>query len=89
VLHQAVGDLNDYLGPSQICIKPTSQPDQSLPPPEPGAASVRDARLFWLLLRLAQIQIDVANGSYFESSTAGTKKLEKAQITLNDCLACS
>jgi len=36
----------------------------------------------------AKIKIE-ADGSYFEETEAGPKKLEKAAITLADCLACS
>ncbi|KIK67410.1 hypothetical protein GYMLUDRAFT_257294 [Collybiopsis luxurians FD-317 M1] len=73
-------DLNDFITPSQACIKPV---EQILPKSEPGAAS-------------NEIRIDT-NGSYYEvdnsasikgSLSSGTK-LEQAQISLNDCLACS
>ena len=36
----------------------------------------------------AKIKIE-ADGSYFEETSVGLKKLEKASITLADCLACS
>ena len=36
----------------------------------------------------AKIKIDAA-GSYFEETSGGVKKMEKATITLADCLACS
>ena len=36
----------------------------------------------------AKIKID-ADGSYFEETSGGVKKMEKATITLADCLACS
>ena len=36
----------------------------------------------------AKIKIE-ADGSYFEETQTGVKKLEKASITLADCLACS
>ncbi|KZO98927.1 iron hydrogenase [Calocera viscosa TUFC12733] len=73
-------DLNDFLGPSQACIKPVEQSNKPLPA-EPGAAAT-------------QIEVD-AQGGYFEVSQGtargeGSKKrLETAQISLNDCLACS
>ncbi|KAJ6593916.1 iron hydrogenase [Mycena capillaripes] len=78
-------DLNDFISPSQACIKPVEQAN-----PEPqkhlGAAST-------------EIHID-SGGSYYEVPTEGSsslqtassgsgKKLEQAQISLNDCLACS
>ncbi|TCD71220.1 Cytosolic Fe-S cluster assembly factor nar1 [Steccherinum ochraceum] len=76
-------DLNDFITPSQACIKPveqTNKPEEK----EPGAAST-------------EIQVD-STGAYYEISASGAKpagqpqpqkKLETAQISLNDCLACS
>ncbi|KAH9940508.1 iron hydrogenase [Epithele typhae] len=76
-------DLNDFITPSQACIKPVEQSNK----PEsndPGAATT-------------QIQVD-SSGSYYEvpsnPTTAahpgeGKKKLTAAEISLNDCLACS
>lgn len=92
-------DLNDYLGPSQACIKPVEgadalsqdQPDSSKQPLDPAASAS------------TQIAID-HDGSYYESSSASAggasaagesskprqrTKLETAEISLNDCLACS
>ncbi|EST05396.1 Iron hydrogenase, large subunit, C-terminal [Kalmanozyma brasiliensis GHG001] len=92
-------DLNDYLGPSQACIKPVEgadapsqdQPDSSTQPLDPAASAS------------TQIAID-HDGSYYESSSASAAgasaagesskprqrtKLETAEISLNDCLACS
>ncbi|KAG9009617.1 Cytosolic Fe-S cluster assembly factor nar1 [Tulasnella sp. JGI-2019a] len=77
-------DLNDFITPSQACIKPVEQ--VLVPEVEvqlPGAAST-------------EIQID-STGAYHEVSGATTltatsstkKKLQKAEISLNDCLACS
>ncbi|KAM4025216.1 cytosolic iron-sulfur assembly component 3 [Anomaloglossus baeobatrachus] len=63
-------DLDDYIGPSQDCIKPVKVEKK----PGKGAAKIR-------------IEDD---GSYFQISQDGaSQKLEKAKITLNDCLACS
>ncbi|CCU99328.1 unnamed protein product [Malassezia sympodialis ATCC 42132] len=65
-------DLNDYLGPSQVCIKPVDAP----------AMPVNDA----------QTSISVEDGVYVETSTGSSRArttLETAQISLNDCLACS
>ncbi|KAG8920154.1 Cytosolic Fe-S cluster assembly factor nar1 [Tulasnella sp. 418] len=80
-------DLNDFITPSQACIKPVEQvvdEDENLLR-EAGAAST-------------QIQID-SSGAYHEVTSTGTgnadskgtktKKLKKAEISLNDCLACS
>ncbi|KNZ80553.1 Cytosolic Fe-S cluster assembly factor NAR1 [Termitomyces sp. J132] len=63
-------DLNDFITPSQACIKPVTQ---------------------------TAIQLD-RSGAYYEvtqdgkdvaPAPASMKKLEQAQINLNDCLACS
>ncbi|CEH18251.1 Nuclear architecture related protein [Ceraceosorus bombacis] len=96
-------DLNDYLGPSQACIKPvsgdTAKPDSEAANVTSQAGGASTA-----------ISID-ADGSYYESrhsvhsdggfsSTAASgstsddqprarTKLETAQISLDDCLACS
>ncbi|GLB37051.1 putative NARF family protein [Lyophyllum shimeji] len=77
-------DLNDFITPSQACIKPVQQsnkPEEK----DPGAAAT-------------EIQID-RSGAYYEvaqnggpvqgGSAPAPKKLEQAQINLNDCLACS
>lgn len=63
-------DLDDYIGPSQDCIKPVKVEKK------PGKAA-------------AKIRIE-DDGSYFQVNEDGaSQKLEKAKITLNDCLACS
>ncbi|NXE50672.1 NARFL factor, partial [Casuarius casuarius] len=63
-------DLDDFIGPSQECIKPVKVEKK------PGKAA-------------AKIRIE-ADGSYFQiNQDGGAQKLEKAKITLNDCLACS
>ncbi|KAI0785647.1 iron hydrogenase [Abortiporus biennis] len=73
-------DLNDFITPSQACIKPVEQSNKP-EPKDPGAAST-------------EIRVD-SGGSYYEVSTDGfkkvdtKKKLETAEISLNDCLACS
>ncbi|KAJ8456883.1 hypothetical protein ONZ51_g11857 [Trametes cubensis] len=77
-------DLNDFITPSQACIKPVEQTNKP-EPQDPGAATT-------------QIQVD-SSGSYYEvaanggsSSTSGQntkQKLTTAEISLNDCLACS
>ncbi|OCH85810.1 iron hydrogenase [Obba rivulosa] len=73
-------DLNDFITPSQACIKPVEQSNPA-PVHDPGAAST-------------QIQVD-SSGSYYEVSPIGRteanakKKLQTAEISLNDCLACS
>ncbi|XP_068710681.1 probable cytosolic Fe-S cluster assembly factor v1g210509 [Montipora foliosa] len=62
-------DLNDFITPSQECIKPVKVEKK------PG--------------ELAKIKIE-DDGSYVQLSEGGERtKLQRAQITLNDCLACS
>ncbi|KIK99341.1 hypothetical protein PAXRUDRAFT_30594 [Paxillus rubicundulus Ve08.2h10] len=79
-------DLNDFITPSQTCIKPVEQLNGLEDTKEPGAAST-------------EIRID-STGSYYEVSSHGSaqtaavpkpaeRKLQQAQISLNDCLACS
>ncbi|RCI00018.1 hypothetical protein CU097_013230 [Rhizopus azygosporus] len=66
-------DLNDYIAPSQACIKPVEiqKADKDVQGP-------------------TEIKVD-KEGAYYEISQddGQEKKLEKASITLNDCLACS
>ena len=90
-------DLNDFITPAQACIKPGVSK-------EPGGASVRTHLSFIIrnsepYIRQTEIQIDLT-GSYYEitadpstqlppSGIGVGRKLEQAQISLNDCLACS
>ncbi|XP_055991171.1 cytosolic iron-sulfur assembly component 3 [Sorex fumeus] len=62
-------DLDDFLGPSQECIKPV-QVDR-----RPGAGSPK-------------IHVE-DDGSYVQVKDGGTRRLEKARVSLDDCLACS
>ncbi|EHB14112.1 Cytosolic Fe-S cluster assembly factor NARFL [Heterocephalus glaber] len=63
-------DLDDFIGPSQDCIKPVKVDKR------PGST-------------VAKIQIE-DDGSYFQvDQDGGTRRLEKAKVSLNDCLACS
>ncbi|KAF8504241.1 iron hydrogenase [Hysterangium stoloniferum] len=75
-----LSDLNDFLSPSQACIKPVEDVKPAEQPADPGAAAT-------------QISID-SSGNYYEITARKTdpsagKKLQTAQISLNDCLACS
>jgi hypothetical protein len=93
-------DLNDFLTPSQACIKPVEEVKPDDLAKQPGAAAVRGRSfLLWRFVLTGlqtQIQID-ASGTYYEvsaethqgaTSSGSRKKLEQAQISLNDCLAC-
>ncbi|KAG8896906.1 Cytosolic Fe-S cluster assembly factor nar1 [Tulasnella sp. 408] len=68
-------DLNDFITPSQACIKPVEAPEPEVKN-DVGNAST-------------QIEID-SSGAYheLEVGTSKRKKLKKAEISLNDCLAC-
>ncbi|XP_061181017.1 cytosolic Fe-S cluster assembly factor narfl-like [Saccostrea echinata] len=62
-------DLNDFITPSQECVKPI--------------------KIYRKPGKVAKIRIE-DDGSYMEVAESGEeKKLQKARITLNDCLACS
>ncbi|KAN0061806.1 Cytosolic Fe-S cluster assembly factor nar1 [Thecaphora frezii] len=92
-------DLNDYLGPSQACIKPIdsgASQDAARPEAEAEGSDAAGAAS-------TQIAID-HDGSYYESASQKPRpdaaqqdggkprertKLETAEISLNDCLACS
>uniref|UniRef100_A0A131YWX5 Nuclear architecture related protein n=1 Tax=Rhipicephalus appendiculatus TaxID=34631 RepID=A0A131YWX5_RHIAP len=64
-----ITDLNDFIGPSQECIKPVTVEKR---PGKLGSIKIGD------------------DGSYLHVDESGqASKLEKAQITLTDCLACS
>lgn len=77
-------DLNDFITPSQACIKPVEVLSSPEDGKQPGTA-------------FTEIKID-STGSYYEvsssnqdtpTSTGAERKLQQAQISLNDCLACS
>ncbi|KAK7053276.1 Cytosolic Fe-S cluster assembly factor nar1 [Paramarasmius palmivorus] len=79
----ALTDLNDFITPSQACIKPVEQIRTEEDQKNDAATAS------------TEIRID-ANGSYYEVSDPsisvgnGTgRRLEQAQVSLNDCLACS
>jgi hypothetical protein len=89
-------DLNDFITPSQACIKPVEQtvPKETQ---KSGGAKVRssstcDDHHFDHRVQ-TEIRID-SNGEYYEvgndllDAQPSEQKLEKAQISLNDCLAC-
>lgn len=66
-------DLDDFIGPGQECIKPVKVEKKVTTGGGSGA----------------KIRIE-ADGSYHEEEESGaSRKLEKASITLADCLACS
>ncbi|KAI8983512.1 iron hydrogenase [Pilobolus umbonatus] len=63
-------DLNDYIAPSQACIKPVEVKKSE----NKGSSEIKVDR----------------EGTYYEiTQDGGEEVLEKASISLNDCLACS
>jgi len=70
-------DLDDFITPSQECIKPVPSPVVK----KDGGGK----------RGLAKISIDAEDGSVsqVDEATGSKTKLEKATITLADCLACS
>jgi len=64
-----LGDLNDFISPSQACVKPVKAPTKT----DNGNSTIK-----------------IENGNYIEVMEDGREApLKTAQITLNDCLACS
>ncbi|XP_054716273.1 cytosolic iron-sulfur assembly component 3-like isoform X2 [Uloborus diversus] len=64
-----ISDLNDFITPSQECIKPINIQKKGN---SSGSILISE------------------DGEYYETNEGGSRqKLEKAKITLNDCLACS
>lgn len=68
-------DLNDYLGPSQLCIKPT----ESIKPLAPSTINQKESTITEIRLDEAPIII----------SPPEPLQQKKAEISLTDCLACS
>lgn len=96
-----LADLDDFIAPSQECIKPVV-----IEKKVQKVCFMQQSRCrylyracchicsLWLnsiglcFLQKATIEID-DDGGYLQISNDGSsKKLEKASITLNDCLAC-
>ncbi|GAA5918321.1 hypothetical protein JCM6882_008213 [Rhodosporidiobolus microsporus] len=77
-------DLSDYLAPSQACIKPVTY----VPEEEEEKAFVEKGKP--AASASAEIVIGEDSEFYERAEDGGRgKKLKKAEITLNDCLACS
>ncbi|KAM0755175.1 iron hydrogenase [Meredithblackwellia eburnea MCA 4105] len=87
-LFSALADLSDYLAPSQICIKPVTLIEDDTPGTSTPITSVSTPSI----APKTEIIIDAEQGYFEVGSGDGSekkKKLKKAEITLNDCLACS
>jgi hypothetical protein len=70
-----VNDLDDFIGPGTECIKPIPASSSKTKKSSPGISKIK-----------ISTETDNENEMVSESSS---KKLEKAQISLDDCLACS
>ncbi|KAJ9064536.1 Cytosolic Fe-S cluster assembly factor nar1, variant 2 [Entomophthora muscae] len=80
-----LADLDDFITPSQACVKPVEKPAKSVA----GNGQENSARADGALPRMT-IEIDGDTGDHFEYDEHGTAtKLETATISLTDCLACS
>jgi hypothetical protein len=93
---QTLTELNDFITPSQACIKPVEHVET--PHQEPFIASVSCRAVGKYIVtvltsRQTEIRVD-SQGQYYEeenvSTSVGrpTRRLKPAQISLNDCLAC-
>lgn len=91
-----ISDLSDYLAPSQICIKPV---EQVSPPPDDEAEKEDGGAATEIRMEVDAMEVErdgfavkragaEVNGAGEGEGKKRTKKLQKAQITLNDCLAC-
>ncbi|KAG8506366.1 Cytosolic iron-sulfur assembly component 3 [Galemys pyrenaicus] len=63
-------DLDDFLGPSQDCVKPVQVEK------EPGSGAAR-------------IRVEDDGSCFQVGQDGGARRLEKARVSLDDCLACS
>lgn len=74
-----LGDLDDYIQPSQECVKPVQQKPQGAAGAPAASAEEKRAKI-----ELAE------DGAAVEVDDAGRRTaLQAATVTLNDCLACS
>ena len=86
-------DLDDFIAPSQECIKPVQVEKKTTKTKAAAASSSSSSSSSSSAVvkkGRAKISIDTS-GDYLElnAATGQTQKLEKASITLADCLACS
>ncbi|CAO1618402.1 unnamed protein product [Parajaminaea phylloscopi] len=86
-------DLNDYLGPSQACIKPVEGKDAPQADAEPseveGGAATQIAVESNGVYEVAPLAAGSRDAASTQPQTRARTKLEAAEISLNDCLACS
>ena len=86
-------DLDDFIGPSQECIKPVKVEKKVAT--KKGTNNLRtstfliSSNFFSSFLSGAKIKIRDDGAVLEELSDGSEKKLAKASITLADCLACS
>lgn len=84
-------DLNDFISPSQACIKPVEQTDKKPEEKYVGAKTeivVDSSGSYYEVASEGAVQLNNTSAQIDNEASTGTK-LEQAQISLNDCLACS
>nr|XP_039259688.1 cytosolic Fe-S cluster assembly factor narfl-like isoform X1 [Styela clava] len=69
-------DLDDFIAPSQECIKPTQIK-------KPSVVSLNKE-----IKKKSKIRLD-DEGNYVDAANEQIKTLQKAEVSLSDCLACS
>lgn len=89
---QTLTDLNDYLGPSQACIKPVEgkdAPQEAQQQEQEGSAAATQIAVESSGVYESSSRPDATDASTNASQPRARTKLEAAEISLNDCLACS
>lgn len=80
-----LGDLNDYIQPSQACVNPLFTSDSV----QPDAAGAQPNGLAKITLQTELSAADLAVPQPVKPNIIRTTTQEKATISLDDCLACS
>ncbi|KAE8891059.1 putative cytosolic Fe-S cluster assembly factor [Phytophthora fragariae] len=80
-----LGDLNDYIQPSQACVNPLFTSDSA----QPDAAGAQPNGLAKITLQTELSAADLAVPQPVKPNIIRTTTQEKATISLDDCLACS
>ncbi|RLN91108.1 hypothetical protein BBJ28_00006073 [Nothophytophthora sp. Chile5] len=83
-----LGDLNDYIQPSQACVNPLFTLDSKQPDDQESGAQ-QAGGLAKITLRTEVFADDLAVPQTVKPNIIRTSTQEKATISLDDCLACS
>uniref|UniRef100_A0AAV1UJQ3 Iron hydrogenase small subunit domain-containing protein n=1 Tax=Peronospora matthiolae TaxID=2874970 RepID=A0AAV1UJQ3_9STRA len=81
-----LGDLNDYIQPSQACVNPLFTSDEGLDQNDGGSSTPGVAKI---TLETELLDEDFARPVPIQPNIIRSTKQEKATISLDDCLACS